>query len=81
MNSMEINFSSLDELVNTNSYARKRYSASHDQLLVGLWGFFEKAASGLTRLYKGTPIADVLSNSWVFNVACSQFINALLFFI
>ncbi len=48
-----MDFPSFDELTTTNWYARQRLETSQNHLLLALWGFFEKAAIGLTRLYKG----------------------------
>ncbi|VDD81891.1 unnamed protein product [Mesocestoides corti] len=46
-------FPSFEDLVASNRYVRERLLSCQNPLLVGLWGFFEKAATGLTRLYKG----------------------------
>ncbi|KAL7059158.1 hypothetical protein AAHC03_013244 [Spirometra sp. Aus1] len=43
----------LEEAISEYSYARRRFSTSQNHLLVGLWTFFEKAAAGLTSLYRG----------------------------
>uniref|UniRef100_A0A0X3P503 Uncharacterized protein n=1 Tax=Schistocephalus solidus TaxID=70667 RepID=A0A0X3P503_SCHSO len=45
--------STLEEAISEYSYVRRRFSTSQNHLLVGLWTFFEKAAAGLTSLYRG----------------------------
>ncbi|VDM36042.1 unnamed protein product [Hydatigera taeniaeformis] len=44
--------SSLEELMECNSYVRGRFLSCQNRLFVILWGSFQKAISGLARLYK-----------------------------